>query len=157
MPARERSPARAKANESLTLISRGSGAAFEAAWVASSAVTSHRLADAARVDAVHADLATRWAAYAALHHKIRALDDGGAWEQAVAAAVSRDAGSANAAFAAFDSRSGEQLTAAGNATSSALRDAESGLTVAGWLCVLAGVLAAVLAWWGLTQRIEEYR
>ena len=147
----------AKANESLTLISRGSGAAFEAAWAASSAATSHRLADAASIDAVHADLATSWAAYTALHHKIRVLDDGGAWEQAVAAAVSRDAGSANAAFAAFDSRSGEQLTAAGNATSSALRDAESGLTAAGWLSVLAGVLAAVLAWWGLSQRIEEYR
>lgn len=147
----------AKANESLTLISRGSGAAFEAAWVASSAVTSSRLADAARVARVHADLATGWTAYTALHHKIRGLDEGGAWDQAVAAAVSRDAGSANAAFAAFDSRSAEQLSAASDATSSALREAESGLTVAGWLCVLAGVLAAVLAWWGLSQRIEEYR
>jgi len=147
----------AKANESLTLVSRGSGAAFETAWVASSEATSTRLADAAGVDPGSADLEPAWAAYTALHHEIRALDDGGAWDQAVAAAVSREAGSANAAFDGFDARSAEQLTSASDATSSGLTDAQAGLTLAGWLCVLAGLGAAVLAWWGLSQRIEEYR
>lgn len=147
----------AKANESLTLVSRGSGAAFEAAWQDSSSVTSSALASAARIDDVAADLPTAWEAYTALHAEIRALDDGGAWEQAVAAAVSREPGSANTTFGAFDTASGEQLTAASDATSSVLRDARSGLAFAGWLCALAGVLAAALAWWGLSQRIEEYR
>ncbi|MGV8965074.1 MAG: hypothetical protein ACOH2F_02235 [Cellulomonas sp.] len=147
----------AKANESLTLVSRGSGAAFEAAWVTSSDATVTRLADAVGVDPGSADLVTGWAAYTALHQAIRTLDDGGAWDQAVAAAVSRDPGSANAAFTGFDTRSGEQLSAAGDATSSALGDAQSGLTLAGWLCLLAGAGAAALTWWGLSQRIEEYR
>lgn len=147
----------AKANESLTLVSRGSGAAFEAAWVTSAEATATRLADAVGVDPGSADLETSWAAYTALHQEIRTLDDGGGWDQAVAAAVSREPGSANAAFAEFDTRSGEQLSAAGDATSSALSDAQSGLTVAGWLCLLAGLGAAALAWWGLSQRIEEYR
>ncbi|WP_407343077.1 hypothetical protein [Pengzhenrongella phosphoraccumulans] len=147
----------AKANESLTLISRGSGAAFETAWAASSEATTTRLADAVAVDGGSADLEPAWAAYTALHREIRALDDGGGWDQAVAAAVSREPGSANAAFDSFDTRSAEQLTSAGAATTSALTDAQSGLTLAGWLCVLAGLGAAVLAWWGLSQRIEEYR
>ncbi|RYV50923.1 hypothetical protein [Pengzhenrongella frigida] len=147
----------AKANESLTLVSRGSGAAFEAAWQESSAVTSSLVAEAAQIDPAAADLPGGWDAYTALHQEIRSLDDGGGWEQAVAAAISREPGSANATFDAFDAASGEQLTAASEATSSGLRDARSGLALAGWLCGLAGVLAALLAWWGLSQRIEEYR
>ncbi len=147
----------AKANESLTLVSRGSGAAFETAWAASSQATATRLADAVGVDPGSVDLEPGWAAYIALHQEIRALDDGGGWDQAVASAVSREPGSANAAFAGFGVRSGEQLSAASEATSSALSDAQSGLTMAGWLCLLAGVGAAALAWWGLSLRIEEYR
>ena len=151
----------AKANESLTLISRGSGAAFEATWVTSSGTTTSRLADAAGDSGDQGDepvdLGAGWVEYTGLHQGIRALDDGGAWEQAVAAATSSDAGSANAAFDAFDAASARQLTGAGDATSSALRDARSGLTAGAWLGALAGILAATLAWWGLSQRIEEYR
>ncbi|QTE30833.1 hypothetical protein [Pengzhenrongella sicca] len=141
----------AKSNESLTLISRGSGAAFEEAWVASAAITSDTFAETA------VDLAPSWDAYTTLHADIRALDDGGDWDAAVAAATSRADGSANAAFDAFDAASAERLTAAGDETSSALRSAESGLTLGAWLSVLAGILAAALAWWGISQRVEEYR
>ena len=141
----------AKANESLTLISRGSGAAFEAAWVTSSAVTTSELAKAPTA------LRESWTGYVGLHQKIRALDDGGGWDQGVAAATTRDAGSANATFDTFDSASGEQLTRAGHETSSALRTAASGLGLGAWLSVLGGILAAALAWRGLSRRIEEYR
>ncbi len=147
----------AKANESLTLISRGSGAAFEAAWAESDAVVTGRLADAVAVDGGVGDLEARWAAYAATHQEIRGLDDGGQWEQAVAAATSREDGSANDAFDAFDAASAEQLGVASEATVDALGRAGSGLAVWGWLGVLAGVVVAGLAWWGLAQRIEEYR
>ena len=147
----------AKANESLTLISRGSGAAFETAWKAASGTTTSDLDVAVSVGGADAGLPTSWTTYTALHQKIRALDDGGAWDKAVAAAVSRAAGSANAAFDAFDNASEQRLTHAGDATSSGLRDAESELTFGAWLAVLAGILAASLAWWGLSQRIEEYR
>lgn len=147
----------AKANESLTLVSRGSGAGFEVAWKASSATTTAQLAQAVRAGAGDADLPRLWASYASQHQQIRRLDDAGQWEQAVAAATSRASGSANATFAAVDSRSAQRLTAAGNATSSGLRDAGRWLALAAWLGVLAGLGTAALAWWGLSQRIEEYR
>jgi hypothetical protein len=147
----------AKANESLTLISRGSGAAFEEAWVASAETTASRLTDAVDTGGASNELESGWAAYADRHREIRQLDDAGQWEQAVAAATSREDGSANAAFDAFDAASDERLTEASDVAATALRDAGSGLAVGGWLCVLAGLGAAVLGWWGLWQRIEEYR
>jgi hypothetical protein len=147
----------AKSNESLTLISRGSGASFEEAWVASADTTSSRLADAVDLGEVPASLQTSWGSYESLHAEIRALDDSGSWEQAVAAATSREDGSANSAFAAFDTTSGQELADASDATSTALRGAGSGLAVGAWLAIVAGLLAAALAWRGLSQRIEEYR
>lgn len=147
----------AKANESLTLISRGSGAAYEEAWAASSETTATRLADAVATGGASAELESAWAAYVDRHRQIRELDDGGEWDEAVAAATARDAESANVTFDAFDAASGERLTEASEATSAALRGAGSLLAVGGWLCVLAGLVAAALGWWGLWQRIEEYR
>ena len=147
----------AKANESLTLVSRGSGAGFEAAWVASSATTDENVAEAVGTALVPSSLAASWATYGDLHRGIRELDDSGAWEQAVNAATSREDGAANAAFAAFDTSSGEQLAAVGEASSSALQDARSGLLLGLWLGLAAGLATAALGWWGVSQRIEEYR
>lgn len=147
----------AKANESLTLISRGSGASYEAAWVASAEVTAGRLGDATAIDASLARLEDQWAAYAAVHADVRALDDGGQWDAAVAAATNRDEGGLNAAFADFDTASAERLTAASEETTTALAASSSGLAFWGWLGVLAGLAVAALSWWGFAQRIEEYR
>lgn len=147
----------AKANESLTLVSRGSGAAFETAWKASAATTTSALDRAVAAGADPTDLVSGWQAYSGLHNAIRGLDDGGGWDAAVAAATTRDAGSANATFTAFDTRSARSLDDAGRATSSGLDGARRGLAVAGWLSLMLGVLTAALAWWGLAQRIEEYR
>jgi len=145
----------AKSNESLTLISRGSGAAFEAAWVTSAAVTTAKLAAVPRGG--DNTLEAKWVEYTDAHVEIRALDDGGSWEQAVAAATSRDDPSANASFERFGSATGALLTTASETTSSALRSADDGLQVGALLGLLAGLAAAVLGWRGLAQRIEEYR
>jgi hypothetical protein len=147
----------AKANESLTLVSRGSGARFEEAWVASAATADEGIAAAGGTGLSAGDLSASWTAYADLHREIRALDDGGAWEQAVAAATSREAGTANAAFEEFDAMSGARLTEAGEETSSSLREAQQGLGIGLWVGVLVGLGVAALAWRGLSQRIEEYR
>lgn len=146
----------AKANESLTLISRGSGAAFEEAWIASSDLVERGLAEAGGTGAVR-DLREEWRAYAALHADLRALDDGGAWDDAVAAATSTDAGTADAAFTAFDDALGTDLGAASGEASAALDDARSGLLVGAVLAALAGLAVAVLSWNGISRRIEEYR
>ena len=87
----------AKANESLTLISRGSGAAFEQSWKDSAAQVQSALTT---VDVT--DLTSRWAAYAQVHTEIRTLDDGGSWDKAVALATGTGDGSSNATFGAFD-------------------------------------------------------
>ncbi len=147
----------AKANESLTLISRGSGAVFDEAWTASAATTATRLADAAAIDAAAADLEPTWTAYTDLHGEIRDLDEGGDWDAAVNAATAQEGGSANAAFATFDQASGARLDEASDATSTALDGAATGLVLGAWLGVVAGLGVAVLAWWGLAQRMEEYR
>lgn len=147
----------AKANESLTLIARGSGQAFEEAWVASSATTTSALETAAATGTVPRDLATTWEPYAMLHQEIRAADDGGAWEDAVAAATDDGDGSANAAFAAFDTASADALASTSQQTSDALDGARGGLLLGLWLAALAGVAVAALSWTGIARRIEEYR
>jgi hypothetical protein len=152
----------AKSNESLTLIARGSGSAFEEAWKASSAVvvtqsgTSARLSDApTKVDA--ALMGGLWTHYVQTHTKLRAADDGGHWDLAVGQAIGNYTNSGNATFAAFDADSGTVLTASSHATSSSLDAPRPWLPFAAWLGLLVGIAAAVSAWWGVSLRLEEYR
>ena len=63
----------------------------------------------------------------------------------------------NATFAAFDTSSDQQLADLSARTSRQLDESGGWLPVAGALGILAGVLAAVCAWWGVSQRLEEYR
>ncbi|WP_454049826.1 hypothetical protein [Cellulomonas sp. Marseille-Q8402] len=147
----------AKANESLTLIARGSGAAFEEAWVASADQVDAALDAATGSGVVGQEVPTAWAAYADQHAGIRQLDDDGDWEAAVAAATDRAEGSSNAAFAAFDDASAAALDRAGDATSDALDRTGRGLVLGLWLSVAAGLAVAVLSWSGISRRIEEYR
>jgi hypothetical protein len=147
----------AKSNESLALIARGSGAGFEAAWKTSDGVVRRELQ---RLDANAAsdDFAQLpWDTYASVHQRIRSLDDTGNWEGAVALASGTGTESGNAAFADFDTRSDTQLSTLGKRTASQLDDAGGWLGVASVLGLLAGILAAVCAWWGISLRLEEYR
>ena len=73
----------AKSNESLTLIARGSGAAFEKAWQASNAAVRAELAELGQNPASSGLSPLPWSEYAAVHQQIRALDDGGNWDGAV--------------------------------------------------------------------------
>ena len=75
----------AKSNESLTLIKRGSGAAYETEWQKQSANVEQLLKS---LDSRTRDtLQAAWTAYADAHEAIRGLDDGGNWDQAVTAAL----------------------------------------------------------------------
>jgi hypothetical protein len=136
----------ARSNESLTLVARGSGQAFEEAWVeAAGTVTSSA-----------PQLQADWAPYADAHTQIRELDDGGRWELAVAAATEPEEASAQA-FAVFDQQSRSALEAASQEASSGLRSALGWLPFAGWAALVAGVAGAVAGWRGISQRLEEYR
>jgi hypothetical protein len=146
----------AKSNESLTLIARGSGSSFEKAWVGSSKVVTDESGKAARLNG-EAKLGPLWAEYAKIHTRIRAADNGGQWERAVAQATGKGANTANAAFDSFDVQSAKALDSSKNSASTSLDAPRTWLPFAAWFGLLLGLAAAVSAWWGVSLRLEEYR
>lgn len=147
----------AKSNESLSLIARGSGAAFEESWLGSAAVVRRELNNLSGNSASE-DLATLpWSDYASVHEEIRKLDDGGDWEAAVRLATGTGSSAGNGTFAGFDKSSGEQLSTLGRDTASQLDQAGEWLPFAAVLGLVAGILAALCSWWGVSLRLEEYR
>jgi hypothetical protein len=147
----------AKSNESLTLIARGSGSAFEKRWSSLSRVVAEQSSAAARLSSDAAHMGALWAAYAATHKQIRTADDGGKWDGAVTQAIGSGPTSANATFNVFDARSSAALTSSSSAATDSLNAPRTWLVFVGWLGLLVGIAAAVSAWWGVSLRLEEYR
>jgi hypothetical protein len=143
----------AKSNESLTLIARGSGQAFEQAWNS----FAMRINDQLAVLPDSAGLQASWAAYAAVHKQIRSLDDNGNWDRAVALATGSDAGSANSAFTTFDRAATSYLDAASADTARRLAGAQPGLVIGLIVLFLAGLGAALAGRAGVAARLREYR
>ena len=137
----------AKANESLRLISRGSGQVYEDRWSAAS-------------DVVRANASTEtsglWSEYVAAHRKIVKLDDGGQYEQAVDLATTSDPEGSTALLDAFDARSQQIIADSGAATADELRSGNTGILVLAVVTLLLGVAAAGMAVWGIGQRRKEY-
>jgi hypothetical protein len=144
----------AKSNESLTLIARGSGASFETAWKTAAGTVDDQLSKAGQSAG---SLLQPWSDYANAHQAIRKLDDEGNWDAAVRLAIGNDPASANKTFNSFDQASGQSLSTASTAAQRELHDAGGSLPLLGWLGLPLGLAAALLAWWGLSQRLEEYR
>jgi len=145
----------AKSNESLTLISRGSGTRFEDAWQSLSATTLSQLA--ALSDAQEKALKGDWGTYVTAHDAIRKLDTDGNWDGAVAAAVKTGAGTANQAFSTFDTDSAAALKQFSAQTSASLTAPIAWVTALGWLLLALCVAAALLVLRGISERVEEYR
>jgi hypothetical protein len=147
----------AKSNESLSLIARGSGATFEEAWQGSDATIQRELTKLDSNDAAADFEPLPWDDYASVHKQIRKLDDSGDWDGAVRLATGTGSSSGNATFSSFDSSSGEQLSTLGEDTASQLDGAGGWLAFAAVVGLVAGVIAALCAWWGVSLRLEEYR
>jgi hypothetical protein len=143
----------AKSNESLTLIKRGSGGVYEKAWQKQSDIVGSLPIGVPD----RAPLQKDWNAYLDAHKAIRALDDGGKWNEAVQAAGNIDAGSATALFNTFDARITADLDQGRAAMQSALLSPVGWVTILGWLLLVLCVAAALLVIRGMGQRIEEYR
>jgi hypothetical protein len=143
----------AKSNESLTLIARGSGQAFESAWKSSADSVAGNLA---RLDD-KPELASQWQAYTDVHRQIRELDDGGQWDKAVAKATGSGRSSSNTVFGTFDSNLASYLDGVSLDASNALADEQPIMIVAAILILLGGVAVALLGRWGLAERLKEYR
>jgi hypothetical protein len=159
----------ARGDESLTLVARGAGAAFEKRFTE----TMNRLAGEdgsggllAQARARATDAAGRAAVEAAivdvqqwrdLHKRIRELDDSGSYPEAVRLAVSSDEASAGGVFTRLDQHLADGLAHAGDRFAREVRDAGNAFRgVAGGLGVLTGLLlVGVLV--GMALRILEYR
>ncbi|TCO48687.1 hypothetical protein EV646_104509 [Kribbella antiqua] len=145
----------ARSNESLTLIARGSGDAYEQAYQESARVVDDQLS---KVDGVGATLEQQWKDYKEIHAGIRTTDTGGNWEKAVDMAIGRDPQvSSVKAFSAFDENSATQLKSTSGEVHTELISARDGLPPIGWLGLPIGIAAALLAAWGMSQRLGEYR
>jgi hypothetical protein len=143
----------AKSNESLTLIARGSGQAFDAAWTSSAdSVTQSlgRLPD-------KPELLGQWQAYTDVHSEIRELDDGGRWDRAVARATGSGRDSSNTAFGAFDSNLASYLDVVSQDASKSLANQQPVMVIAAILSLLGGLAAGLLGRWGVAARLKEYR
>ena len=143
----------AKSNESLTLIARGSGQAFEAAWKSSAdsvAENLGRLTD-------KPELVGQWQAYTDVHNQIRALDDGGQWDKAVAKATGSANDSSNTVFGAFDSNLAGYLDGVSQEASNSLANEQPVMVVAAILILLGGLAAGLLGRRGVAERLREYR
>jgi hypothetical protein len=143
----------AKSNESLTLIARGSGQAFEATWKSSAdsvAANLQRLTD-------RPELLNQWQAYTNVHGKIRELDDGGRWDRAVSQATGSDTESSNTVFGTFDNNLAGYLDEVSQETSSSLAGIQPATVVFAILTLLSGLAVALLGRWGISARLKEYR
>jgi hypothetical protein len=143
----------AKSEEAVTLIRRGSGTDADTEWTEAYNDSVAAIQRAGRDD----PLLDRLLAYENLHKAIRTLDMDGNWEGAVDRAVDQGPNSANAAFAAFASDSRAALQTAAERADNGLDEARGGLLPTAWLLLLAGLLAAGGAWWGISLRLDEYR
>jgi hypothetical protein len=141
----------AKSSEALTLIQRGSATSADTDW--------RKLYDEAVAQLPRDDggAAAALAAYAEQHQAINALDLKGEWLDAKDLAIKGGKASANGQFAAFNGATEGALTQQAASTASKLDKAGNLLLPAGLLLVLAGLLAAVGAWWGVSLRLDEYR
>jgi hypothetical protein len=143
----------ARANESLTLIKRGSGAANEAAWK-----TNRTAVDAglAKTDQ-SAELTRSWQAYVDAHVKVRSLDNGGRWDDAVKLSTSTAPGGAATTFDAFDVAVTQDRDQAATTTVATLKDLGGSAPLVAFIVALAALAASWLIVRGVGQRIEEYR
>ena len=147
----------AKANESLTLVYRGTGQAYETTWKNQYQVATDNLA-AARNAGVTDDAGSKaLKAWESAHKQIRTLDDSGRWDDAVRLATQNVDGSSAKAFAGFETATQKALPSEAQAVSEGLAASHTLLVMLGWLTLVLGLVAAVLAWRGISERLEEYR
>ncbi len=142
----------ARANESLTLIERGSGSTYEKAWQANAATVEKALNDNH-----NGTLLQEWQAYVAGHQQIRKLDDGGKWDQAVALATSTEANAPGAKFAQFDADVSAARDQASQAAVTQIDALGGGAPIYAAGIAVLSLVACWLVIRGMGRRIEEYR
>src|SRR6266568_4711370 len=148
----------AKSAESLTLIARGSGQAYEASYQQLAKNATAVLTDAASRGGGNEQAAQQaFTSYQDVHTQIRKLDNGGDWDAAVALATGAKNTAANAVFHRFDQASATALDQRAKQLRHDLGTARSPVTPFGWIALVIGVAAAVAAARGTSIRLRGYR
>jgi hypothetical protein len=145
----------AKSAESLTLIARGSGAAYETRFQTVSTTATRSLESITADDAEVRETSNALGAYIAAHRNVRSMDDKGDYDGAVKLATG--AGAANEAFAQFDAVSAATLENRARELSDDLDRARLPLIPLSWLLLAVGLLAGFAASRGIARRLQEYR
>ena len=144
----------AKSAESLTLVARGSGQAYEDEFARVAADVFVQL-DAARGIALGVERArTAFSQYVAAHRLIRGAENGGEYAKAVQLATGD---LSNTPFTTFDTESAFVLREQSERMVDDLGRARQPLRLLAFLVLAGGLLAAVAASRGIAARLQEYR
>ena len=164
----------ARSAESLTLISRGSGSAFDERYVElksdalvqldsnlTSSFTGTDSGGGARakrgpenVDRNAARKAFR--DYDAIHTKVRSLDNQGNWDGAVDIVTATGDRSAAQVFATFAAANQRSIDRAATAVANEVASQANLVNYSGWMLLASGLLAALLSLLGMSARLREY-
>ncbi|HWU20397.1 MAG TPA: hypothetical protein VN088_02655 [Nocardioides sp.] len=137
----------AKADESLRLISRGSGSTIEPKWQAQSAAVDAAVPPAQRRD---------WDTYVQRHREVVRLDDGNQWKKAVDLATTEASSGSSDPLDAFDRHMAEIATTSKDHATDQLRSGRTVALVLALLTALLGLVAALAASRGIAERHKEF-
>jgi hypothetical protein len=163
---------RQRADESLTLVARGSTDEYEKDFAVQQtsldggngvpgllAVAAEQAATSedAGASGLVAEVRSTARAYGEVHQQVRRLDQAGAYNEAVLRATSSAPNAAPAAFAALDAALAAAIDGDQARFEDAVGRAGGGLGGLGWFVPLLGAAIAGLAALGLRARLREYR
>ncbi|GAB2983979.1 hypothetical protein [Nocardioides montaniterrae] len=137
----------AKANESLRLINRGSGALYEDPWKVDRSRVEKAVPQSRRAD---------WDTYVKAHGVIVRYDDDNAWKTAVRAATTDATNGATYAFNKFDTQLAKTAADSGAQATDALRGGRTIALLLSLLTAVLGLVAAVAVSRGIDQRQKEF-
>ncbi|GAB3237665.1 hypothetical protein [Kineosporia babensis] len=142
----------AKAQESLTLINRGSADEEDKAWndAFDKAVDSLD-------ERIYFTAKTQLDEYGTAHQAINQTDVDGDWDTAVKQAISTADGSVNDLFQSYSDTTQKDLETQATAASDRLGDANDRLLPVALILLVVGLLCAGGVWWGVSLRLDEYR
>lgn len=145
----------ARANENLTLVAHGSGAAFAAAAVRDQAKVVAGLNKGGQAG-MASDPASSWTRYQQAYRAERAQDQGGNWTGAVRTATSATGGT-TVPFVAFDADLTRHISTATGSAENRLDATGAHSALVALVIAAITLIAATLVAYGFGQRIGDYR
>lgn len=145
----------AKANESLSLISRSRSGSYESAWNRASWLNRKAIRKLPSYTQ-REELSGLWTNHVLSHRKIRDLDSDGLWNDARAVATGGGEMSSTSTFNAFDEMVTSVSESAGSEAVQLLNKTRPAMMGGVIVALLTTIGALVAATWGINSRLKEY-